>query len=253
MRKTASARLLAAAGLLLAVGCAPPPEKEDPIAETMRMLEEAKRSGKTGKGDNVFVSVERVQVAREGAAGLAGLWRYTSGRVTVRGANGLAGGGVRVGVAGAKFEAQLNTYARKARNVSRTTEQIRVLSGAEGWLWVGRSVVVPVLRIVTSSGEVVILRRARVGASLHVRPRILADGKIELELAPSFKVLSGPRAGKAYTVTAMRTRVVVEPGRKVLLGSSSSAREDSAAAGLFGYNAAGRKTATIITVSADRL
>ncbi len=248
-----SVRLLAAAALLALVGCEPLPEKDDPIAETKRMMEEAKRTGRTGKGNNVFVTVERLQVSEKQAAGLGALWRYTSGRLSVQGGNRLASGGVRVAVAGPRFEAQLNAYARKARSASRTRGDIRVLSGAEGYLWVGRSVVVPVLRVVTASGEVVVLRRVRVGTSLLVKPRILASGKIELELAPSFRVLSGARAGRTLSVTAMRTRVVLDPGRKLVLGSSSSAKDDSVAAGLFGYNASGKKSATIITVSAERL
>ncbi len=253
MPRLLSVRFLAAAGLLVLLGCEPPPERDDPIAETKRMIEEAKRTGRTGKGNNVFVTVERLQVSEKQAAGLGALWRYTSGRLTVQGANGLASGGVRAAVAGPRFQAQLNAYARKATSASRTREEIRVLSGAEGYLWVGRSVIVPVLRVVTARGDVVVLRRVRVGTSLRVKPRILANGKIELELAPSFKVLSGARAGRTLSVTAMRTRVVLEPGRKLVLGSFSSAKDASVAAGLFGYNASGKKSATIITVSAERL
>ncbi|MHC4914848.1 MAG: hypothetical protein ACYTGB_05095 [Planctomycetota bacterium] len=253
--KTRTITLLAALWIVAPVcGCVPP-EEEDEVQKTLRMYEEAKGRSVAGKGRNVYVSVERISVARERAAGLASLWRYTSGRLTVSGSNGLARGGVRAGLAGGGFGAKVAAFAAREKNVRRTTAEIMVLSGEEGYLWVGRDVSVPLLRIVSGSGEgsVEIIERARVGASLRVRPRVLGDGRVELALTPSFSVLSGPRRGSRILADVLSTRVVVRPGEKVVLGSSSTARADSAAAGLFGYDTSGAKTATVVVLKVDRL
>ena len=95
------AAFLAAGAIFALSGCEPQPAKEGEIQKTMRMAEEARsqaRSGKGGKSSNVYVCVERVQVATRDAAGLGALWRYTSGRLTVAGGNRLSRGGVRLGL-----------------------------------------------------------------------------------------------------------------------------------------------------------
>ncbi len=247
---------LAAVAVFVLCGCEPQQAEEDEIQKTMRMAEEARRqtrSGKGGKSSNVYVSVERIQVATRDAAGLGALWRHTSGRLTVTGGNGLSRGGVRIGLAGENFATQLSACARSARSMHRSTAELTVLSGYSGYMWTGRSVLVPELRIVTSSGEAVVLRRQRLGTALVVRPRILPDGKIELELQPYFAVGGSTASGRKHTVSAMRTRVVVAPGQKLVIGSSTSASGSSVGSGLFGYDSAGKKVATIITVTAARL
>jgi type II secretory pathway component GspD/PulD (secretin) len=241
---------------LMVVGCQPAPEKEDEIQKTMRMIEEAKRgtAGASGaQGRNVYVSIERLRVAGEDAAGLGGLWRFASGRVTVSGSDGLGGGGVRLGLAGPEFEAKLSAYARKTRQASRTTEEIMVAPGAEGFLFVGREVLVPVLRLKTAAGTVEVLQQARVGASLKVLPRILEDGRIELQLSPHFSVVEAGKRGRTVSVTAMTTRVVVKPGERLVLGASSSIDESSAAGALFSFDSRGGRISTLVTVKADRL
>jgi type II secretory pathway component GspD/PulD (secretin) len=245
--------LISVIAALALCGCEPQPAQEDEIQKTMRMVEEARRGRKPGRSGNVYISVERVQVSASEAAGLATLWRYARGRVTVGGGGGLARGGLRLGMAGNDFAARLSAYARSARSLRRTTSEITVLSGYEGRLEVGRSVVVPVLRFVGSSGRAVVLERATLGTALTVRPRVLNDGSIELDLAPHFTVLGGGRARNTYAVSSMRSRVVVRPGQKLVIGASSSAKQGSVGAGLFGFDSSGRKSATLITVKAMQL
>ncbi len=245
--------LLPTFALLALCGCAPQQTQEDEIQKTLRMAEEARgqaRAGKGGKSNNVYISVERVQVSDRDAAQLSVLWKYTSGRLRVSGGNGLSRAGVRLGLAGNDFEAQLSACARRVKQLRKTSADITVLSGYQGHLWVGRSVMVPELRIISESGETVVLRRATLGTALLVRPRILSDGNIELELAPHFCV---PKSKRKYTVSAMRTRLVVKQGQKMVLGAHSSSRQGSVAAGLFGFDSSGGKAATIITVRAVRL
>lgn len=253
--KATSALLVAAgaAAWLAAAGCQPAAERDDPVAETRRMLEAAGRSGAPRRAGNVLVRLERVETSADEAAGLALLWRYASGKVTVSGREGLAGGGVRAGAADADFDAELRAYCGRTRQVRRTVEEIVVLSGRRGQLWVEREALVPVLRLELPGGRVEVLENVRVGARLDAVPRVLPDGNIELEVQPAFAVLSGPRGGQTLTVESMATRVVLAPGRKIVLGARSSAAESSAAAGLFGRDSAGRRVEALVVVSAEEL
>lgn len=251
MRSDLAIRGLVFLVVAAAAGCPPPPERNDPIAETKRMIEEAERAGRGGSGRNVLVRVERVRASAADAAGLNALWRYAGGRVTASG-GGLASAGVRLGAAEGSFQTELTAFARQARGLDRASEEILVGAGQQGYLWTGRNALVPVLRVRSAGGEAVVLENVQVGAQLAVRPNLLADGSIELELHPYFSVLSGPRAGQSLSVDSLSTRVIVAPGQKLVVGSAASTAE-SVGTALFGYDAAGKQTATLITVTAEKL
>jgi hypothetical protein len=255
MTARALVRSLGLLAVAAALGCEPPPEKEDPVAETMRMLKAGEKTVQSSGGTsaNVLVRVERVRASAEDAASLAALWRYADGKLVISGRDGLAAGGVRLGVAGGNFQAQLAAWQGRAKQTEKTTEEIVVLAGHEGLLSVSRSALVPVLRVITPSGEVTVLQNVQVGAGLAVRPSFAEGGKIELELHPSFSTVSGAKGAESYSLDALSTRVTLTPGQKLVLGASTSAAQDSAATGLFGYDARGSRTATVITVTAERL
>jgi len=255
MTSRALVRSLGLLAVAAVMGCEPPPEKEGPVTDTKRMLREGERTVQNsgGASANVLVRIERLRASAEDAAGLAALWRYADGKLTVTGGNGLAAGGARLGVAGANFQAELSAWQGRARQTERTAEEIVVQAGHEGHLWISRSALVPVLKVVTAAGQVTVLQNAQVGAELVVRPYFLDAGKIELELRPSFSTASGPKGGESYVLDALATRVTLAPGSRLVLGASSSATQDSAAMGLFGYDARGARTATMITVTAERL
>jgi hypothetical protein len=231
-------------------GCQPQQAEEDEIQKTLRMAEQAKRqaAGRTA-GGNVYVSVERLRVSEREAQHLAALWKYTSARVRVSGGNRLSSGGVRLGLAGGDFAAGVSACARSAATLHRSSAEIAVLSGYRGYLWVGRSLLVPELRLVAGSGRAVVLRRARLGAALEVRPRFLPGGDIELELAPFFSELD---SGSRHLVESMRTRVIVRPGQILVLGASSDSRRGSVSSALFNCGRAGGRSRTLITVRAGR-
>lgn len=253
--------LASLAAALAGSGCQPPPEREDPIAETQRMIAEAERTMRGGPGSpgapgtsgNVLVRIERVRVAAEDAAGLSAMWKYADGRLAVAGSDGLGSGGVRLGVAGPKFQTEFSAWRQKAKNVDRSADEIVVQAGCEGTLWFGKSALVPVLRILTPAGETVVLKNVEVGAQLAVRPQILESGKIELQINPAFLCRSGERQGETLAVESMSTRVAVDPGQRLVIGSSSSASEDSVSSGLFGYDSIGARSATLVVVTAERL
>jgi hypothetical protein len=256
MTSRAFCRPLGLLAVFAALGCLPPPEeKEDPVAETMRMLKEGERTVQSsgGTSPNILVRVERIRVSTEEAAGLAALWRYADGKLAVSGRDGLAAGGVRLGAAGARFQAELSAWSASAKSVDKTSEEIVVQAGRDGLLWVTRSALVPVLRVASPSGETTVLQNVQVGAQLVVRPAFAEGGRIELELHPAFATARGAKGAEGYSLEALSTRVTLAPGQKLLLGASSAAGQDSAAAGLFGYDERGARSASVILVSAERL
>jgi type II secretory pathway component GspD/PulD (secretin) len=218
------------------------------------MIEEAKAQRVAGgSGRNIHIAVEKLSVDSSQASGMDLIWRYSNDRVSVRGGNGLARGGLRMGVADSNFAAAVSAWSRKSARSRRERSEIMVLSGAEGYLWVGRSLIVPRMKLRTPGGEIAVLERARVGAALKVRPQILQNGNIELHLSPHFSVMSGPYAGQNFEVTEMTTTVIVRPGQKLVIGSSSNASRASVARGLFGYSSKGEEQTSVITVTATRL
>jgi hypothetical protein len=250
------------AALLAAAGCLQsPPEREDEIARTQRMIADAERTmrggpgtpGAPGASSNVLVRIERLRVSAGDAAGLSAMWKYADGRVAVSGSDGLARGGVRLAAAGPDFQARLGAWQQKARSLDRASDEIVVQSGAEGSLWFGKSSLVPVLRIAAPSGEAVVLEKVEVAAHLLVRPRILDDGKIELQVSPAFLVRSGDRKGETLAAGGMSTHVTVEPGQRLVLGAGSSASQGSVASGLFGFDSRGASAATLVVLTAERL
>ncbi len=256
MNLCAPIRSLGALMVLAALGCLPAPqEKEDPVAETLRMLEEGERTVRSsgGSSQNVLVRVERVAASGEDGARLAALWRYADGRLVVSGRDGLSSGGVRLGVAGERFAAELSAQSARAGSLEKTSAEIVVQAGGDGVLWVTRSALVPVLRLTTSSGEATVLRDAQLGAQLAVRPRFVDGGAIELELHPVFASVNGSKGAESYSLDALSTRVVLSPGQKLILGANASAAQDSAAMGLFGYSQRGERRACIVSVTVERL
>ena len=255
MTPRALVRLLGLLVVFAAPGCEPPPEPEGPIADTKRMLRESERTVQNAGGTsaNVLVRIERVRAPVGDAANLSALWRHAGGKPAVSGGNGLAAGGVRLGVAGASFQAELSAWQGRAKQAERTSEEIVVQAGHDGHLWVSRGALVPALKVVAASGQTATLQDAQVDAELVVRPYFLEAGRIELELRPSFSTVSGPKGSETYSLDALTTRVTLSPGQRLVLGVSASAAQDSAGAGLFGYDGHGSRTATIVTVTAERL
>ncbi len=235
-------------------GCAPLPEKESEIDKTVRMIKEARAGTSGSKSRNVYVSVERIAVARDQVATLAAFWRLNVGPLTARsGGGGLGRAGLRLGLAGSRFGAGLRALFARRDSTSTTTQELMVLSGRKGYIWTGRDSLVPLLRIATPGGGTVVLQRARVGSLLVVRPEIKENGEIELDIHPQFRVLSGAAAGKTYSVTNMRTRVILKPGQKLVLGRPQSSTADSIAGGLFRVGSAQKQEEVLLTVTATRM
>jgi type II secretory pathway component GspD/PulD (secretin) len=254
MKRYAAIAMLISFFLLNVWGCAPLSEKESEIDKTVRMIKEARAGTSGSRSRNVYVSVERISVAGDQLATLAAFWRLNVGAVTV----GSGGGawrraGLRLGLAGSRFGAGLRALSTRRGSTSKTTQELMVLSGRKGYIWTGRDTLVPLLRIVTPGGKTVVLQRARVGSLLVVQPEIKENGDILLDIHPQFRVLSGASAGQTYSVTNMRTRVILKSGQKLVLGRMQNSTADSLASGLFRIGSAKKQEEVLLTVTATRM
>jgi type II secretory pathway component GspD/PulD (secretin) len=158
-------------------------------------------------------------------------FRARGDNVGVRGGAPLARrNGLGVAVAGKDFRARLQAEHRRRRSSTRQQMFITVVSGMEGQIAVGQDTFVQRLGYWTPRGFHVLLERAFVGRALVVRPTILPDGLVRVEVWPRFTTRS--RRG-AIDVTELKTTAVVRDGQSMVIGGLNTARDDVGTA-LFG-------------------
>jgi hypothetical protein len=199
---------------------------------------------------NVAVTIEKIGTSAATANRASLAFRYADPNVVVRGGGARVArrNGIRIAVARGKWRAQLDAATRRRRTSSRETMFIVVASGSEGQIAVGSDTYVTRLGYWTPYGYRVLVERGFVGRSLVVRPRILGDGRVEVELWPRFTARG--RRG-AIDVTELATKVVVRDGQSIVIGGSSGATEDVGAV-LFGVGAR-RRTHTMTVVLTPRI
>ncbi|NOY81812.1 MAG: hypothetical protein GXP31_12520 [Kiritimatiellaeota bacterium] len=140
------------------------------------------------------------------------------GGVTVR----RRGGRTRIGAAGV-----LSAGAEERRSRTLTRQFVLTLNGHAARIWVGKEVADPVW--VREYGyrhgwwrqE---LAKRRLGASLEVRPRVLPDGNIEIQVYPRLSA-RGPEP-LSVDVKELTTTVVVRDGQTVRLGGLDQRKRD---------------------------
>ena len=185
--------------------------------------------------NNVAITIDKIgtEVQTANEASLA--FRYADENVVVQSpATKLARrNGIRIGVARGNWRAQLDAATRRVRRTSRESMFIVVLSGEQGQILMGSDVYVTRLGYWGPRGYKVLLERGFVGRALVVRPRILGNGMVEVELWPRFTARG--RRG-AIDVTELATKVVVRDGQSVVIGGLSGASDDVGTV-LFGVGA----------------
>jgi len=189
--------------------------------------------------DNVAIVIEKIETDTRAASGAAVGFVYADDAVAVASPGGKLArrNGIRIGVAGERFQAQLEASLRRSRSTRRQKLFITVLSGHEGTILVGADTYVGRLGYWTREGYRVVAERAFLGRSLAVRPRILSNGLIEVELWPRFTARG--RRG-AIDLTELATKVVVRDGQPMVLGGLNTSGDEVGAV-LFGV---GRETRT---------
>jgi Flp pilus assembly secretin CpaC len=177
--------------------------------------------------DNVAITVEKiatdVRTAVEASAGV----QYEGENVTVSGGDMARRNGIRIGVAAGNFKGQIGASAGRSRSSSRESTFIVCQSGTEGQILVGEETYVERLGYWGPHGYQVLAERAFIGRTLVVRPRILQGRLIEVELFPRFTVRGGRGA---IDVTQLATKVVVRDGQALVIGGTTTDKEDVGAA-----------------------
>jgi hypothetical protein len=244
--------------ILAAVGCAPAEfwrlesgkpkaresEAEREIRDWQRKVEQPSPQPPAERTGNVVVAVQRIMVAEQDRTRLAGAWKYTDDRVTVKGGDWAQSNGVRIGVAAGDFTGALSAALDRIRNRQVEKLSITVLSGRTGMIGVGQDTYVEALWYWTPRGRVVLFEGAFVGASLVVEPTILPEDRVQVRLYPRFTA----RSGRSIELTEMATEVVLRHGQSMVLGELDSSL-DSVGFALFSWTQASerRKVTVILT------
>ena len=181
---------------------------------------------------NVAITIEKVGASAQTADEASLAFRYADENVVVQspGTKLARRNGIRVGVARGNLRTQLDAATRRVQHTTRDAMFIVVTSGQEGQILMGSDVYVQSLVYLTPYGQRVLAERGFVGRSLVVRPRILGDGMVEVELWPRL-IVRGQRG--ALDVTDLATKVVVRDGQSLVIGGIAGASEDVGAV-LFG-------------------
>jgi hypothetical protein len=170
---------------------------------------------------NVRVDLERVKFDSKEESGFEFLWRVADeGVVAGNRRELLRKNGIRVGVCGDGFRAELNAYYRKSRMTDRMLEFIVVGNGYGGMIEVGEIVprhsgfVIWDGRMVMQTYDLV-----RATARLEVGARILGGGMIELTLTP--QITNYDKRTDVISLTDLATKVTVRDGQPLLVGGMS--------------------------------
>lgn len=183
--------------------------------------------------DSVAVIVEKVGTTVHTASQASLAFRYASDTMVIQTRPGKLArrNGIRIGLATGDLRASLSAGTQRSRHASRESVFVVVQSGHQGHIVVGAEVYVERLGFWTPYGDYrVLVEKGFVGRSLVVRPRILPDRMVEIELWPRFTARG--RRG-AIDVTELATKVVVRDGQSIVIGGQTTAGSDLGAV-LFG-------------------
>jgi len=236
--------LLAAGGCVASRGGEFEPELDRKIDEAFARAEQPWAGPPGERTGNVTLVVEKVLVDRRDALQLESAWRYADEHVTVRGGNLARRNGVRIGIALDGFRLALQAAMQQSRNVQVETAMITSLSGTAGSIAVGQDTYVESLRYRAPGGQIVLLERAFVGASLVAVPTVLPGDSVRVRLYPRFTT----RDGRTIDVAAMATEVVVANGQPMVIGGLDQASDDVGAV-LFSWGRRQQERRVILTVT----
>jgi len=170
--------------------------------------------------DNVGIVVEKLDAKAMAAMDVGAAFRAQSGNVTAAGGNPLAArNGLQIRIATGSFAARIGGSVSRSRSSTREQMFIAVKSGTEGALVMGGDVYIPRLGYWGPYGYQLLIERAFVGRQLAVRPTILSDGRIAIQLWPRFST----RKGQVIDVTQLSTTVTVRDGQPLLIGGLNTA------------------------------
>ena len=189
----------------------------DAVRAALRLLQSLDRSART-----VVLHYESRSSQELDAAGLDVAWSAQLGSVRI--------GNVRTAPGGTQL--RLRPFSGSRSGSEELSGTLRILEGGRGRIATGA--LVPVRVRERSAGR---LRSSRVRmaaeSGFEARPRILGDGRVQVEIAPFAAEAEAERDGRIATQSAATT-VVVGPGETVAIGGIASEveRRSSAAPAL---------------------
>lgn len=202
---------------------------------------------------NVRVRVEAFEFAAEDRAAFDLALRYRDPSVAVSAGSLGGSNGLTLWAGTPNFLAAFRAESSRFRSRRATTQFVVVADGHEGSFQSFDVQAVPVLRVIPVYRGALVVRTIQglvTGAGMAVRPRVLPDGRIDLELEPWLAVREGANP-KSVRVTELATRVVVEAGRPVVLAAQDETR-DTLASVLLGSRSATTTRRTLLVLVAEK-
>ncbi|MGH7143953.1 MAG: hypothetical protein ACREJ2_07410, partial [Planctomycetota bacterium] len=198
---------------------------------------------------NWRVTVTNFTVADQSDASLGALWKYTDANLRLAGGTKPANCGLRLGLAGDHFAAELDAQVDQAGRAKASTKAVSMLvvaQGGTGLITVGGTRFVPafVLDGHAMGGQ---LLQAEAVQELIVRPDSEPDGSVQLSLTPAFGRLAN---SGDVVLSEMTTAVRLKPGQDLVIGELDGA-QNLIGGSLFEHNHGSRNSRTILTVRVD--
>jgi hypothetical protein len=232
---------------LFTSGCEESGRRRSHYDEVMGEIEELKRGNAGESLGNIRVEVKMLSTSESEYAGVNVLWRYVDENVVIANRSNLVQSGVRIGTADENFESRVEAVWERLRQ-SESVEMFLVLQpGYPGYISVGKEIAVSRFYYLGRWYSYVDYEFQEARKGFEVAARLTGGGMIELELLPVFSNFTGE--GGDLRLTELATKVVVEPGKAVVIGSYTGGSENAGAA-LLSYQKENTRMRILITTRA---
>ncbi|MDQ7779767.1 MAG: hypothetical protein RDV41_08665 [Planctomycetota bacterium] len=185
------------------------------------------RSGSDDPRDwNVYVEVQNLQADSAGLDFGQISWVYRGADATVGGGGGpiLANNGIRIGIARGRLAMGAIAGSSNTHSRQTTTQFVTVLNGQTASLDVGNVYTEPMTIFIMDHRRTVVGTHCfvKAGASLEVRPTIVGDDMLDIEVMPV--ITSYDRGARRLALQELRTRVRVRDGQSLVIGGQETSQ-----------------------------
>jgi hypothetical protein len=198
---------------------------------------------------NVRIVIQALSTYLEDYGDIDALWRYANTFDTVvEHPEIFDQSGMKVGIAGDAFKVKLRAAKGRIRTAEQAQFLITIADGETGFISIGKRVYALGFDYLGRWYNSVDYPFDSVERYLKVKPQVLSTGKIAIEVTPVLFGLFGESGD--LELTMLLTRVVLREGQMVVLGGSSSVKEDLSTM-LFSSTVEARERRTIVTLTAS--
>jgi len=196
---------------------------------------------------NIKITVNFYSTSVDSYIALDTLFRYTDKNIAVhKNPAYFTRSGIKVGVAGKDFKAQLDFAKGNLRSSEETEIFLVVTPNNPGRIFVGQQIGVPRFYYANYWFTAVEYDFVTAGRSLEVTAAKMPNGAIKMSLTP---VLSEFMPNKSDLVlTELTTTVIADPGQTIVIGSADTSSQNIANA-ILSYSKSGIKKQNLITVT----